>query len=256
MIKELFIISLYASPVILFFAALSPLLRKRFGSRCMYFIWLFIAVRLIIPFRISFPAPVENRLPDVSDVVTYVENRAISNAPIAASDVAAPVVHKRAISTRDLLPFIYIAPAAAILAFRLISYAVFIISLRPGLEEKESYRTLRVFSSPRVASPMLIGFFFPKVIMPHVSYSTSEMQMILKHEYTHYKRRDIWYKLLLSIALALHFFNPFIYIMCYLANRDLELSCDEIVVKDTDISFRKDYSNAILKSIKVRNGKK
>ena len=102
----------------------------------------------------------------------------------------------------------------------------------------------------KIASPMMIGFLKPMILIPNTDYSDNELSVILRHELTHYKRGDIWYKLLLVIANSIHWFNPLVYLMARQANRDLEYSCDDSVVKNSDINFRKGYSTAILKAMK------
>jgi beta-lactamase regulating signal transducer with metallopeptidase domain len=99
----------------------------------------------------------------------------------------------------------------------------------------------------KIASPMMIGFFRPIILLPSTDYSNNELAVVLKHELTHFKRGDIWYKLLLVIANSIHWFNPLAYLMVKAANRDLEYSCDDAVVKNSDINFRKEYSLTILK---------
>ena len=95
-------------------------------------------------------------------------------------------------------------------------------------------------------------YFVPKILLPSTDYSNNELVIVLKHELTHFKRGDIWYKLLLIIANSIHWFNPFVYLMAKAANRDLEYSCDDVVVKNSDINFRKEYSLTILKT--MQNG--
>lgn len=86
-----------------------------------------------------------------------------------------------------------------------------------------------------------------------IAYSDEEIKVILKHELTHYKRHDLWYKLLLICANGIHWFNPIIYFMVRQANRDLEYSCDDAVVGNEDMEYRKAYSKTILKSMKKGN---
>ncbi|WP_243626520.1 M56 family metallopeptidase, partial [Candidatus Cryosericum septentrionale] len=77
--------------------------------------------------------------------------------------------------------------------------------------------------------------------------------MILKHELVHYKRGDIWYKLLMICANAVHWFNPLVYLVVTASNQDLEMSSDSAVIQNADAVFRKRYSEAILAA--VRKGK-
>lgn len=68
------------------------------------------------------------------------------------------------------------------------------------------------------------------------------MRLILKHELTHCKRKDLWFKGLLLWARALHFFNPFVHWMAHLAEKDMELSCDLVVMADCGMAEREAYS--------------
>ena len=74
--------------------------------------------------------------------------------------------------------------------------------------------------------------------------------MIIEHEKTHKRRGDLWYKLILLAARSIHWFNPLVYVMVNMAQRDLEYSCDYDVCREKDIEFRKKYSMVILKSMK------
>ena len=96
---------------------------------------------------------------------------------------------------------------------------------------------------------MAVGFLHPLLILPDETYSSRELYYILKHELVHLKRRDAYFKLLLVIVNALHWLNPIVRIMCRNAVIDLELSCDEAVVKDTDLAGRKEYTQALLSAI-------
>ena len=107
----------------------------------------------------------------------------------------------------------------------------------------------QLFSCSEIASPMLTGFFKPAILLPDLEYTREELSLVLQHELTHYKRGDTWYKLLLLAANSVHWFNPLVYFMVKAANRDLEYSCDDLVVKNSDLSFRKKYSLTILKAM-------
>ena len=85
--------------------------------------------------------------------------------------------------------------------------------------------------------------------MPYIEYTNDELELIFKHELTHLKRFDIWYKLLLVASNTVHWFNPFVYIMRKLANRDIEYTCDDIVTRNLSLSQRKEYSRVILKTM-------
>ena len=110
-------------------------------------------------------------------------------------------------------------------------------------------RKITLIYFEKAGSPMAVGFLHPLLILPDETYSSRELYYILKHELVHLKRRDAYFKLLLVIVNALHWLNPIVRIMCRKAVIDLELSCDEAVVKDTDLAGRKEYTQALLSAI-------
>lgn len=81
------------------------------------------------------------------------------------------------------------------------------------------------------------------------------MRLILKHELTHCKRKDLWFKGILLLARALHFFNPFVHWMARLAEKDMELSCDLVVMADCGMAEREAYSMAILRTVREAKSK-
>lgn len=151
--------------------------------------------------------------------------------------------------------------AAGFFAFYMYGYFSFKRKIRAHLYECDNTlltetvqplgikRIPKLYKCPLIDSPMMTGFFAHAVIIPEKEYTADEMSGILKHELIHLKRGDIWYKLILIIAKSIHFFNPIVHIMVKTACRDIEYSCDDAVVENRDIEFRKKYSLAILKSM-------
>lgn len=102
-----------------------------------------------------------------------------------------------------------------------------------------------VWVSSRIDTPFLLGFVQPKIYLP-LGLTEWERPYVLAHERAHIVRRDHWWKLLGFIALALHWFNPLVWVGYVLLCRDLEMACDEAVVKSMDVSDRKAYSAALV----------
>ncbi len=94
---------------------------------------------------------------------------------------------------------------------------------------------------------MAAGLFSPKIYIPHEEYSETELEMILRHEWIHCRRRDIWYKLLLFAAECLHWYNPLVHLLARQAHKDLEISCDAEAVRGQDAAYRKAYGLMILR---------
>lgn len=104
----------------------------------------------------------------------------------------------------------------------------------------------KIMTCKKVLSPMALGLFNPIILLPSMNMKIEDLSVILKHELIHIKRHDIAYKLLLSLANTIHWFNPIIYLMLKEAHKDLELYCDEMVIENMDMAYKSKYSNAIL----------
>ena len=115
---------------------------------------------------------------------------------------------------------------------------------------------VQLYRNRSVHSPILVGFFKPMILIPTRNLTENDLYMVLRHELLHYKRHDLWYKLLLVVAGCLHWFNPFVWFMVKRADRDLEIACDEAVVKGTSMEFRRDYCDTILRIIRCDRGRK
>lgn len=121
--------------------------------------------------------------------------------------------------------------------------------------EKESaaagrQKPLPVYTAA-VGSPMIVGAIKPTLLLPELELSTEQLSLVFRHELIHYRRRDIWYKLVLLLANAIHWFNPAVWLMVYAADRDLELSCDEAVVAGRDEAYREEYGRCLLAVVRA-----
>ncbi|NLB32644.1 MAG: hypothetical protein GX818_02605 [Tissierellia bacterium] len=104
----------------------------------------------------------------------------------------------------------------------------------------------KVIISVNTKSPMAMGILKPVVILPDINFNEKELTMILSHELTHIKRGDLFIKLIIIIAKAVHWFNPFIYLLSRQLNDYCEVSCDEKVVQKMDTENRRSYGEMIL----------
>ena len=116
------------------------------------------------------------------------------------------------------------------------------------LTEHKLLRPITIMQSDRIISPLAVGIFKPRIILPK-SMNTSDKQLldyVLTHEYYHIKRHDALWKMLLLLALCVHWFNPMVWIMVILATRDLELTCDEAVICRFGAKTKKAYAYMII----------
>ncbi|MDR1539640.1 MAG: M56 family metallopeptidase [Clostridiales bacterium] len=116
------------------------------------------------------------------------------------------------------------------------------------LQERLLRRPVQIRQSDRIKSPLTYGAFHPVILLPKATDWTDETKMryILTHEITHIRRFDALAKLLLAASACVHWFNPFAWVMYALANRDIELSCDETVVRTFGETIKSAYALALI----------
>ena len=115
---------------------------------------------------------------------------------------------------------------------------------------------LPIYVSKYAHTPMLLGIFKPTIVLPDMAFTEKELDIILAHEIVHYKRKDLFIKLLMLIANALHWFNPAVYILSKQMDTACELSCDEEVVSEMDAQNRIFYGETILQVLKHSTAQK
>ncbi len=103
-----------------------------------------------------------------------------------------------------------------------------------------------LYASVKVSSPILFGYFRPCVLLPLNVTEPEKASGILRHELTHWKRGDLWIKLICLVAQSLHWFNPLVHIAAGRCVREMELSCDEAVLEGLDRSERQEYGLVML----------
>ncbi|MFD1176189.1 M56 family metallopeptidase [Paenibacillus puldeungensis] len=116
------------------------------------------------------------------------------------------------------------------------------------LREHPMRRHVQIRQCDKIQAPLTYGVFRPVVLLPKTTDWTDEARLryILTHEYVHIKRFDALTKLLLASALCVHWFNPLVWVMYVLANRDIELSCDETVVRTHGETTRSAYAMTLI----------
>lgn len=109
-------------------------------------------------------------------------------------------------------------------------------------------RKIQVRQSTLVKAPLTYGLLHPVILMPENTdwENQKQLEYIFAHEYTHIRRFDLITKIILVAALSIHWFNPFVWMMYILCNRDLELSCDEAVVHAFGESAKSDYARVLI----------
>lgn len=174
-----------------------------------------------VPETLQRPALVPTELPD---------------APISSD--AAPEAEP--LTLEDALPWIWLAGAAAMVLWALAGLGRLRRKLRTASPLGE-----RVYLADGIATPFVLGLFRPRIYLPS-SLEPREREYILLHERLHIRRLDHLFKLLAYGALCLHWFNPLVWVAFLLAGRDMEVCCDEAVIRTLGPDIRADYAASLL----------
>lgn len=270
MIESIFIsvleISLFTSPVILILTLLDMFSNKYYTSRWKYNAWAIIAMRLLIPFHINMPVKKFN-----INIPVQVTSQVTESGNIKTSTGLNLNNPGTGITVLGIISCIWFIVFLILIFINLFSSFYYKIHVtRRGIYIKDSYilkqvqtlsdalhieHKIPVIKYNGASSPMAAGFFRPVLILPDLVYSKEELFFILKHELIHIKRHDIFFKFLFLTANALHWFNPFIYIMQKEAAANIELYCDETVVKDLSYNTRKTYTVTLMSALCKQNKK-
>jgi len=246
MLKTLFLVSLTVSAAIVLFLLLRGAVRRRFGAARMYLVWLILAVRLLIPLRFEWQhAPVQ-----IPAAVTEQVDAVLSYRP------AAPATEKQnAVSVAAVVTAAWGLGAVTVFGYHLCAYALFrrriapyLTLLQPATRKGIFVLDPPVYRCSAVEGPVMLGWLRPMILLPHTDYTAQEQAAVLLHERCHFRRGDMWWKLLLLGAKSVHWFNPLVHIMVKKAEEDLEFACDEQVIGRQNREFRKTYSRAIVKT--------
>lgn len=266
-------ISMGASALILVLLLAGGAVRKAYAARWKYWVWLALAVRLLVPvhleipgaavalsapeqsFTVALPVPQSAGSFSVPDVVSGQEREEYQQK----ADLIRGQEAKRTVPLGPALALLWAAGAAGCLLWTGCSSMLFRRRLLRWSKEEPDGEALRLFREEcgtgeklrlmrckKENSPMMAGLFRPVLLLPPGPFSGGELRAVFRHELTHFRRHDLWYKLLLAAACAVHWFNPLVWLMAAEANRDLELSCDEAALREAEPAFRAEYGRAVL----------
>ena len=279
-IKILLSLSVSGALLLLLILGLKPLYKNKFSKRWQYYIWIVVALRFLLPFT-----------PDTTIIGSLFEKfdtTAITNeiptnpnVPVPAdtgNSKAEPTQTNREITTAAMrepfnkyvcLFFIWSALALVLFVRKVTVYQGFMQYIKAGNKEVSDIKILNLLSdceeklniktrvelscNPLIASPMLIGFFRPRIILPAYELEDKELSYIFVHELTHYKQRDMFYKWLIQIVVCVHWFNPFVYLLEKEVNKSCELSCDEKVIAVLDDKGKREYGDTLISFLKLNN---
>ncbi len=272
--------SLSMTLLTLIYLLLLPALEKRYAPKGLYAASVVLMIGFLIPYALLMPKPLMSvslpvqlsqpvvSIPEPSpEILPAVETLAAPEPvrPVATGGAMTMSVN-RSIDWLSLLGWVWLAGASGFLCFHLIQHLLFTRTLRrwrlrcantdydavmkAELDATGIRQPIRLYICPGVSSPMLTGVAKPAIYLPDESLALDELSLVIRHELTHYRRRDLLVKAALMFCRAVHWFNPVMLPLsrwfCYCQ----EASCDSHVTQNASAEERRFYSETIIRVIR------
>lgn len=273
--------------------ALKGPLDRRFTPKWRYWLWLVLAVALLLsPVRwesrvpalpepavtvtvpqvqLTVPARRPSVIPPAADIPQTPggEDSTFSDGLPASSPGGARPEPRKSVELFALLTAVWIAGAAIFALRHILGTALLVHRARrwsvPAGDDTIKLaasvcrglgmrRAVAPLVSRGVGSPMVTGLIRPRLWLPDREYEPKELELILRHELTHIKRRDLWYKALILLANAIHWFNPLVWLLRRDTSETSELLCDSQALAGADFDARREYCEALLTNIRRERG--
>lgn len=281
-------VGLTTSVVLLPILLLCAVLRRRYPARVVCALWVIFAVRLLVPVQNSFPdAPVqvtprttlvEVQTTQVSESVP--ETSGMEDEPVIAepqpiierhwvpAGTAVTAEIQKSIAFDEILAIVWAVGAAAFFAGSMLSYRRFVRRVRCTARDVRDPELLRIYESererlglrqriplrqtPEADGPMLVGLVHPVLLLPKSGIPLADAPLILRHELTHAKHKDVLCKMVFLLARCVHWFNPVVHLLAWQGAQDLEIACDQSVVHGLDTDAKRQYGQCILNDVACR----
>lgn len=251
-ILKTFIISSIGIILLLIFR---KVLFKGYSKTFNYLVWLLVLVRMLIPINYEI---------DISSYFNiYANGEGIFIDIVNFVDYVFKSVNK--IATKEL-GYLWLIVVTVLTGCKIVHYILLknkVISschyvvdeginklFKDTLLELKIKKNIRLLQSTDNTIPFGIGLIKSYVIIPNINYSEEELKWIIKHELTHFKYKDIFYKHIVMVVTIIYWFNPLVYIMDRIICKDCELACDERVLRKCNKAEKQQYALTILNSIK------
>lgn len=281
-------VSLTTSVVLLPILLLCAVLRRRYPARVVCALWVIFAVRLLVPVQNSFPdAPVQvtprttlvevqttqvsESVPETSgteDEPVIAEPQPIIERHWVPAGAAVTAETQKSIAFDEILALVWAVGAAAFFVGSMLSYRRFVHRVRRTARDVRDLELLRIYESererlglrqriplrqtPEADGPMLVGLVHPVLLLPKSGIPLADAPLILRHELTHAKHKDVLCKMVFLLARCVHWFNPVVHLLAWQGAQDLEIACDQSVVHGLDTDAKRQYGQCILNDVACR----
>lgn len=264
LLYTLFVCSAVMSVITLIYILAIPSLLKKYSAKWLYYIWLLVVIGWVFPFRPYLNLNIKPvYVPDMQMVQTKYTLINENMNTVSNGTKGAP-----SFSVWLIAACIWAAGMVGVLVFNIWRHYRFLKMADRWSEEITDQDTILLLNTLKtemnikrhiglkkclaVSSPMMIGFFTPSVLLPAENNDPEKLKFILWHELIHLKRNDLWYKMLVLLATAVHWFNPVVYFMARVISIQCEVSNDELLVKEISFQQRRQYGETLIGAI--RNG--
>ena len=231
------------------------LLLKRAPKWIAVLLWAVVAVRLVCPFSFESALSLipETETIDPTILVSGETTLPVVNAPsVTVPDAATPSAPTVPPAVQEMpsdpwqvwiprLAAVWVGGIGVMLLSAVISYTRLKHRVRTAVRLRDN-----IFRSEHVPSPFVLGVIKPRIYLPF-GLTAEEEGYVIGHEQTHVRRGDHWWKPLGFLVLTLHWFNLLMWLAYILLCRDIELACDEKVIKTWDNARKADYSQVLLR---------
>lgn len=236
-------ISWQAGLIALAVMAVRPLLRRA-PRRAVCMLWLLVALRLLLPARLTVESPVSLQQPESPPIQAYQELRQqekvyVSAPPEQRLEMAGPAA-AQGFALLDQLPTIWLTGVGCMALYMALSLLRMRWRLRAAPRIQDN-----VYRCTDWSTPFVLGVIAPRIYVPE-TVSEQDFPQVLAHERCHIRRWDHVWKPLAFLLLAVNWFNPVLWAAYVLLGRDMERACDEMVLKNATPAQRAAYSRALV----------
>ncbi|WP_195604141.1 M56 family metallopeptidase [Clostridium tyrobutyricum] len=269
--KDLLRTSLVGSLGIIITVFLQNTLFKRYTNAFCYYIWLAVVIKMLVPFKIPIYLSQEvykffGYFFDAKQITDNI-NWLNYNMVVKSSINVVSVNSNNTINYFEILFYLWFIVSITFSVYYIISYIGFNKKIKHFMYDTSDDTITHMYSNLLVemdirkkvslkfcrgiSTPLGTGIIHSYILLPEVNYNVVEIKYILKHELMHFKRHDMIYKIILLVVTIMHWFNPLIYIAARLINNNCELSCDEAILKESNIKERKLYALTLINSLRL-----
>ena len=256
--------SLSGAALILVIVVIRAVMINRLPKNTFLVLWGIVLVRLLIPFSIPSELSIyifgekNTVLQDIISESPAAKLLTLPNAAINASN------NGFILTLQNDFPFsiwqiVWVVGVILFAIFFIVTYTVCLLKFKNSTPIDNDFvqkwlityklkRKITVHQSDRISSPLTYGLLHPIILLPKTTDWGNEQQLkyIFLHEYDHIRRYDLVTKLVIIATVCVHWFNPLVWVMYCLLNRDIELSCDEYVIRKLGTETRAEYARTLI----------